>query len=58
VVPIPTFRVPGLDADVWFVALTDPEVDIRDWPTTSIRVTDPDGTASWWSLDGIAQATP
>ena len=58
VVPIPTFRVPGLDADVWFVALTDPEVDIRDWPTTSIRVRDPDGTTASWSLAGVARTTP
>lgn len=58
VVPIPTFRVPGLDADVWFVALTDPEVDIRDWPPTSIRVTYPDGKTASWSLAGLAQANP
>jgi len=57
VVPIPTFRVPGLDADVWFVALIDPDVDIRDWPPTSIRVTDPDGTTTSWSLAGVAQTT-
>ena len=58
VVPIPTFRVPGLDADVWFVALRDPDVDIRDWPPTSIRVTYPDGKTASWSLGALAQANP
>lgn len=57
-VSIPTFRVPGLDADVWFVALRDPDVDIRDWPPTSIRVTYPDGKTASWSLGALAQANP
>ena len=51
--PVPTFRVPGFDHDVWFVALTDPEVDHATWPFAFIEVTAQDGTTSQWSLDGL-----
>ena len=58
--PLPTFRVPGLDADVFFVALTDPEVNARDWPTVMIVVTAADGTTSMWSLHAreLTEAVP
>ena len=52
VVPIPTFRVPGLDADVWFVAVTDPEAAHSDWRTITIVVTATDGSTSTWNLAG------
>jgi hypothetical protein len=49
--PIPTFRVPGLDADVWFVVLTDP-VARTNWQDAMILVTEADGSSSMWNLAG------
>ena len=50
--PIPTFRLPGLDGEVWFAKLSDPEVNFRDWPTATFVVTANDGTVTRWSLHG------
>jgi len=54
-VPVPTFRVPGVDEDFFFLALTDPEVEYAAWPFAFIEVTAQDGTTSRWSLDGVEQ---
>jgi hypothetical protein len=50
-IPIPTFRVPGLDADVWFVVLTDPDAR-TSWQAVTIVVTATDGSTSSWNLAG------
>lgn len=52
-VPVPTFRVPGVDEDFFFVALHDDAVDLADWPSVYVEVTDQDGTVTLRSLPGV-----
>ena len=52
-VPVPTFRVPGVDEDFFFVALHDDGVDLADWPSVYVEVTDQDGTVTLRSLPGV-----
>ena len=52
-VPVPTFRVPGVDEDFFFVALHDGAVDLADWPSVYLEVTDQEGTVTRRSLPGV-----
>lgn len=52
VIDVPTFEVPGLDSEAYFVVAEDPELRTVRWPEMYVRMTAPDGSVSRWGLAG------
>lgn len=49
---LPTFRVPGLESDVFLVVLADTVAQPEAWPAVSVEITYDDGTTARWTLQG------
>ncbi len=52
-IPLPTFRIPGVDADVFLAVLTDTAAQPVSWPAVHLEVVGDDGAMSSWGLDGV-----